>query len=162
MDGNLAYRFSCVVCGVETKRHGGWFLVVENRWLDRLTVLSWHPLLARQARMQSVCSKQHLKTLLTHWLTHANLQFLATGSSHWAVTGDAGSSEPDSVTLGVSELVGELTVHRESLSRVWTGSPETLECILNALIGGLETRPRAPEFPPLDPATEYAPECAFH
>ncbi|MBI1740548.1 MAG: hypothetical protein HY233_07825 [Acidobacteriales bacterium] len=162
MDANRAHRFSCVVCGVETKRHSGWFLVVENRWLDRLTVLSWHPLVARQAKMQSVCSKQHLKTLLTHWLTHANLQFLATGSSHWAVPGDTGSSESDSVTVAVSKLVGELTVHRESLSRVWTGSPETLECILNALIGGLETRSRAPEFPPLDPATEYSRECAPH
>jgi hypothetical protein len=162
MDGNRADRFSCVVCGVETKRHGGWFLVVENRWLDRLTVLSWHPVVARQAKMQSVCSKQHLKTLLTHWLTHANLQFLATGSSHWAVPGDTGSSESDSVTLAVSKLVGELTVHRESLSRVWTGSPETLECILNALIGGIETRPYTPDVSLLSHPAECSPEYAPH
>ena len=39
MDRNLANRLSCVVCGIETKRHGGWFLVMDNCWLDRVRVL---------------------------------------------------------------------------------------------------------------------------
>jgi hypothetical protein len=37
---------------------------------------------------------------------------------------------PDSV----GRLVGEWAVHRESFSRVWSGSPAALECILDALI----------------------------
>lgn len=37
MDRDLANRLSCVVCGIETKRHAGWFLVMENCWLDRVT-----------------------------------------------------------------------------------------------------------------------------
>jgi hypothetical protein len=79
MDRDLANRLSCVVCGIETKRHAGWFLVMENCWLDRVRVFSWHPVLAREGRMRGVCGKQHLKTLVTHWLNNANLQLVAGG-----------------------------------------------------------------------------------
>jgi hypothetical protein len=161
MARNLANRFSCVVCGLEAKRHVGWLLVAENRWLDSLKILSWHPLLAQQASMQSVCGKSHLKTLLTHWLTHANLQFLATGSVPWTLCGDPGPSETDSVPLSVGKLVGELSVHRESLSRVWTGSREALEGILDALTDGMETEPRTPEFVLRGEVTAYSPEYAL-
>jgi hypothetical protein len=83
MDRDLANRLSCVVCGIETKRHAGWFLVTENCWLDRVRVLSWHPVLARDGRMRGVCGKQHLKTLVTHWLNHANLQLVTGRASPW-------------------------------------------------------------------------------
>jgi hypothetical protein len=73
MDGNLANRLSCVVCGIETKRHAGWFLVMDNCWLDRVRVHSWHPMLAREGRMRGVCGKEHLKMLLTHWLKPCQL-----------------------------------------------------------------------------------------
>jgi hypothetical protein len=54
---------------------------------------------------------------------------------------------PDSI----GRLVGELAVHRESISRVWSGSAEALESILDALIAiGAENRPRAPEYPLFD------------
>jgi len=47
----------------------------------------------------------------------------------------------------VGRLVGELAVHRESFSRVWSGSPAALECILDALITiGAENKPQALEF----------------
>lgn len=56
--------------------------------------------------------------------------------------------DPDSV----GRLVGELAVHRESFSRVWSGSPEALECILDALIAiGAENKPQALEFRLFDP-----------
>lgn len=89
MDRNLANRLSCVVCGIETKRHSGWFLVMDNCWLDRVRVLSWHPVLAREGKMRAVCGKEHLKTLLTHWLNHANLQLVATGATPWPPVLDA-------------------------------------------------------------------------
>jgi hypothetical protein len=151
MDGYSVKRFPCSVCGMEAHDHSGWFLMTENRWLDRLKVLHWHPLLAEQAQMQSVCGKFHLKTLITHWLTHANLQFLAVGAFDWDL---ATGTSPDELTGGASSmgrLVGELAIHRENLSSVWSGSPEALECILSALIGGLgkkeaPSRPATPEF----------------
>src|SRR5262249_8824452 len=123
-DRKFSDRLACAVCGTEAVRHQGWFLVSEDRWLDRIKVLAWHPVLARQAVIQSVCGEEHLKTLLTHWLTHANLRLLATGSSISAVGGQDGYSERDTARLPVGRLVGELAVHRESLSRVWTGSAE--------------------------------------
>jgi hypothetical protein len=160
MDLYPAKFFPCTVCGLETDHHAEWFLVVENRWLDTLKILSWHPLLAEQAQMQSVCGKHHLKTLLTHWLTHANLQFLARGTPHLAVASDTHRIEAETWFSSVGKLVGELSVHRDSLSSVWSGSRETLECILNALIGGMGTPPRVPEFPvaiyTTDSPREYA------
>jgi hypothetical protein len=162
MDFYPAKRFLCTVCGLETDHHSEWYLVVENRWLDTLKVLCWHPLLAEQAQMQSVCGKHHLKTLLTHWLTHANLQFLACGTPHLAVASDNRPIEAETGFSSVGKLVGELSVHRESLSTVWSGSPEALECILNALIGGMRTPPHFAEFPVAIFATEPPPEYALY
>jgi hypothetical protein len=143
-----AKRFSCSVCGTDASDHSGWYLVAENCWLDRLKVLDWHPVLAEQAAMRCVCGKFHLKTLITHWLTHANLQFLAAGAFDWDLATRTGSAELAGGASSLGRLVGELAIHREAISRTWSGSPEALECILNALIGGLGTkealRPVAP------------------
>lgn len=166
MKRDLANRLTCVVCGMETTRHTGWFLVIDNRWLDRLKIFAWHPVLSRDGRMQSVCGKQHLKTLLAHWLAHANLQFVATGSTPWTVGVDAREAGADYVAVSLGEAVAELAVHRESLSRVWTGSPEALECILSALLGGRESQPLAPPLaqgpPLLNSAMGYFPEYVLH
>lgn len=162
MDFYPAKIFPCTVCGLETDHHAEWFLVAENRWLDTLKILSWHPLLAEQAHMQSVCGKHHLKTLLTHWLTHANLQFLARGAPHLAVASDTRPIEAETGVISVGKLVGELSVHRESLSSVWSGSPEALECILNALISRMRTIPHAPEFPLVNCTPETPREYALY
>jgi len=146
MDRNAAARVPCAVCGIEETRHQGWFLVSENQWLDRIKVLAWHPVLARQASMQSICGEEHLKTLLTHWLTHANLRILATASMERAVRQEPNAAEADPLR-SVGRVLGELAVHRESLSHVWTGSPETLECILRALVQGAGSESRASAFP---------------
>lgn len=161
MDRDLANRLSCVVCGIETKRHAGWFLVMDNCWLDRVKILSWHPVLAQEGRMRGVCGKKHLKTLLTHWLTHANLQLVGSGASPWPTALDT-SETGSNYAFSVGRVVGELAVHRESLSRVWTGSPEAMECILNALIGGTETQPRGAELPIPDRPVGYSREYAFY
>jgi len=155
MDYPLSRRSPCAVCGIETFRHTGWFLVVENRWLDRLKILSWHSSLSTQKDMKSVCCSQHLKTLIAHWLTQASLRLppahyppLPMGSDPTLADVDLG---PDSV----GRLVGELAVHRESFSRVWSGSPATLECILDALITiGAENKRHALECQLFNPPPE--------
>ena len=146
MDYAITKRSPCSVCGLDTVRHTGWFLVIENRWLDRLKILSWHSSLATQKDMKSVCCRQHLKTLVSHWLSQANLRLspglyppLPIGSDPTLADFDLG---PDAV----GRLVGELAVHRESFSRVWSGSAAALECILDALITiGAENKPHALE-----------------
>jgi hypothetical protein len=161
MDRNLGIRLSCVVCGIETKRHAGWFLVMENYWLDRVRVHAWHPVLAREGRMRGVCGKQHLKTLLTHWLNHANLQLVARGDSPSPDALDT-TENRSNYAFSVGKVVGELAVQRESLSCAWTGSPEARACILNALIGDIETQRQNPGLPLPDRSLGYSREYAFY
>jgi len=150
-------RVPCSVCGLDTFRHQGWFVVIDNRWLDRLKILSWHPSLAGQRDVKSVCCRQHLKTLVAHWLTRASLRVAPVQALPPIPIGsDPDSSDVDLGPEALGRFVGELTVHRESFSRVWSGSPESLECILDALITiGAENEPHAMEFqlfqPPASP-----------
>ena len=162
MDRDLPNRLSCVVCGIETKRHAGWFLVMENCWLDRVRVLSWHPVLAREGGMRGVCGKQHLKTLVTHWLNNANLQLVAGGAPPWPPAVDIRQRGSNDTAFSTGKVLGELAVQRESLSHVWTGSPEARECILNALIGGTETQPQGPENRLPDRSVGYSREYAYY
>jgi hypothetical protein len=151
MEYPITTRARCSVCGLETFRHKGWFLVVENRWLDRLKILSWHASLAAQKGTRSVCCREHLKTLVAHWLTQASLRPMAAEFTPGAMN-DLTATEVDVGQDSLGRLIGELAVHRESFSRVWSGSPEALECILDALITiGAENKPHALEFRLFDP-----------
>ena len=144
---------TCSVCGLDTFRHKGWFLVMENRWLDRLKILSWHASLARQKDMRSVCCREHLKALIGHWLTQASLRLPSIRSEspefaqHYRplpIGSDPSLLDVDLGPDAVGQMLGELAVHRESFSRVWSGSAAELECILDALISN-ETKDKAPE-----------------
>jgi hypothetical protein len=147
MDYAIRKRTPCSVCGLDTFGHTGWFLVVENRWLDRLKILSWHPSLARQKDAQSVCCGQHLRTLIAYWLTQASLRLPPAHRLPRPRSSDPTLTDVDFGLRSVGRLVGELAVHRESFSRVWSGSPAALECILDALVTiGDENKPHAPEF----------------
>jgi hypothetical protein len=77
MESAITKHSPCCVCGLDTFRHTGWFLVIENRWLDRLKILSWHSSLASQKDMKSVCCRHHLKTLIAHWVTQSSLRLPA-------------------------------------------------------------------------------------
>lgn len=142
MNPDRTIQVTCIVCGEHSNYHASWFLVVENHWLDRIKILSWHPFLATQDGVVSVCGRQHLRNLITHWLSEANLSVRQSiGHAHDA------RRQPDLASMFPDRLVGELSVHRESLSHAWTGSPETLESILNALTGPVEIRQRTAEYP---------------
>lgn len=126
--------------------------MAENRWLDRLKILSWHHSLASQQDMESVCSREHLKILVVRWLTQASLHLPPADFPSLPVENASTVSNGDLGPAAVGRLVGELAVHRESFSRVWSGSPGTLECILDALITiGAENKPDALEFQLFDP-----------
>ena len=126
--------------------------MVENRWLDRLKILSWHSALASQKDMKSVCCRHHLKTLIAHWLTQASLRLPAVDHPPLPIGSDPTLADVDLGPDAVGRLLGELAVHRESFSRVWSGSPAALECILDALISiGAENKPHALEFHLFDP-----------
>jgi hypothetical protein len=145
-------RPCCAVCGLDTLRHKGWFLLIENRWFDRLKILSWHASLASQANMKSVCCRPHLKTMIAHWLAQASLRLPPQFTPPLPICSDMSIVDADLSPDSVGRLVGELSVHRESFSRVWSGSPAALEYILDALITiGAENTPQALECRLFDP-----------
>lgn len=147
MDLPMLKRLPCSVCGLVTFGHRSWFLVMENRWLDLLKIFTWHPSLARDQHARSACCRQHLKVLLAYWLEQASFQLASPGYPQpipLAATGEETGPDTDPKFLG--RLVGELSVCREPLSRSWSGSPEALECILDALI------PEQAESKPVPPA----------
>jgi hypothetical protein len=147
MDYAITKRSACSVCGIDTFRRTGWFLVVENRWLDRLKILSWHSSLASQKDMKSVCCRQHLRALIAHWLTRASLRLPPAHHPPPPMGSDPTLADFDLGPHAVGRLIGELAVHRESFSRVWSGSAAALECILDALITiGEENKPHSLEF----------------
>jgi hypothetical protein len=152
MHNSITKRAACSVCGLVTFRHFGWFLVVENRWLDRLKILSWHPSLAKQKDVRSVCCRQHLKTLIAHWLNQASLRLPPAERPPLPIGSDPTLPEVELEPQSLGRLVGELAVHRESFSSVWSGSPATLECILDALVAvGAESEPQGLGFRHFDP-----------
>lgn len=140
----------CAVCGKQSPEQGSWFLVLENPWLDRLKILSWHPALAEQSEMRRVCGRRHLEMLITHWLTYANLHFEAASTPELVLAEHEDAPGQDSKLPHPGQLVGELSVHRDSLSRLWTGSAETREEIFDALFGGRDKSSNLPWEAPVE------------
>ena len=155
-------RLPCSVCGRDTLQHYGWFVVVENRWLDRLKIFTWHPSLAMLRDSKSACCQEHLKLMIGHWLTQASLRLPPTDDGPTPIAGvpDRVDAETDPVLLGF--LVGELSVYREAFSREWTGSPATFECILDALVPDRKEHRQTREFQPLSSLHEPYHGLALH
>jgi len=127
-------------------------LLVENRWLDRLKILTWHPTLAAQKDVQSACCRLHLRVLVARWMNQASLRLSSAGESPLPITSNPVRSDLDLTSGSVGQLVGELSVYREAFSRGWTGSPTGLEFILDALIPPEpEIRTYAIELQPFSP-----------
>ena len=126
-------RLPCAVCGLDSFSRNGWFLVAENRWLDRLRIFTWHPSLASHKDFQSVCGRQHLKVLIAYWLNQANLRLLSSSDDCPPNPNAACCSDDDFQLPASAALLGELSVYREGHSHAWVGSPAALESILDAL-----------------------------
>ena len=155
MGSLVAKRPPCSVCGLDTLRRDDWFLVVENRWLDRLKILTWHPSLAAHQGFKSACGREHLRILIGFWLDKASLGLPPQANEVMPITSNAGPDEAELGPGASGRLVGELSVFREAFSSEWTGSPATLEAIVDALIP-VEYRAQslATEFPLLQPSHE--------
>jgi hypothetical protein len=134
MECGIPKNLPCAVCGLVTFRHAGWYLLMENRWLDHLKVLTWHASLAGKQEVRSACCREHLKVIVAYWLEEASLP-QASPKLHLSIPlPGSGKDHADPEPQATGRLIGELSVHRESWSRSWAGSPATLECILDVLI----------------------------
>ncbi len=116
MDFPILKRLPCSVCGLVALRHDGWFLVMENRWLDRLKVLSWHGTLAKQGNVRTACGREHLKILIAYWLEESSLRLASPACrvpTPLAGTPEGAASDLDAKAMG--RFIAELSVCRDAV-----------------------------------------------
>ena len=132
MHSLLVKCLPCSVCGQVAFLHDGWFLLSQDRWFDRLRILSWNFSLASGRDIKSACCRDHLRILVAHWLEQASLRL---PQSHILTAPTATPSRPNNLreSRSAGHFLAELSVCRDSRSRNWTGSPAALEYILEAL-----------------------------
>jgi len=127
----------CAICGQERSANQPRFLIAENTWEDKLTILQWSEHLASWAGLQVACSIDHVEELVIHWMTTGRLDFpfarTALGAASWRPILPPGGR----VDISGARLVGELAVHRESVERLLIENPRSLQAILDALLDAL-------------------------
>jgi hypothetical protein len=109
--------------------------------------------------MRSVFCRQHLKPLIGRSLNQASLRLPPSHDPPLPIGSDPNLADVHLGSGSVGRLLDELAVHRESFSRVWSGSAAALEYIVDALLTiGDENQPHALEFHSLinpGPRTDY-------
>jgi hypothetical protein len=131
----------CTICGEAKSAAQIWFLVAESHWEDKLRILQWHEGLAGREGIHRACCPAHVEEMVVHWMTTGSLDFpfATTGEALGRRQGKTGTAlpvvlEPD--TRGARQL-GELAVHRDSIRRVLSESPDSLQVILDELCAAL-------------------------
>jgi hypothetical protein len=130
----------CAICGDQKSSRELWFLVAENRWEDKLKILQWNDRLAGQRGVMRACGAAHVQELVVHWMTTGRLDYPFARSTAWRGIRHRYSrtrlAEDEVDTDGVRQI-GEIAVDRESMARVLTESPSSLQGILDALVAAL-------------------------
>jgi hypothetical protein len=142
-------RYACAICGQESSAPHNWFLVTERRWDDKLQILQWDERLAGRARAHSACSTGHVQELVVHWMATGRLDHPLARVTSWDGRVlrwlDMSGDEQDIDTADF-KILGELSVHRDSLQRVLSENPHSLRTILGQLQAALEPQmPVEPE-----------------
>ena len=147
----------CAICGEEKSAGDHWFLIAESRWQDKLKILHWDDRLAAQAGVYHACSPAHVQETVVHWMATGGLDYpfarLAAPKRRRSDLCRALllAEQPEVDTSGATQI-GELSVHRESMTRVLSENPYSLSTILEALLSALQrdTRPAEPGLEPED------------
>jgi hypothetical protein len=127
----------CAICGEERSPEENRFLLAENRWEDKLTILQWNEGMASRQGIQVACSVNHVEELVIQWMTTGSLDYPFARAALGA-PGSRSTPGPDGrIDLSGGRQLGELGVHRESMERVLAESPQSLKVILDALLDAL-------------------------
>ena len=137
----------CTMCGEEKSPDQVWFLIAESHWKDTLQILQWQDEIACRNGIHRACCPSHVEEMVIHWMTTGSLDFpFATTVEALGRPGRRiGNAlpvvlEPD--TQGARQI-GELAVHRESIRRVLSESPDSLQVILDELCDALQRETKA-------------------
>jgi len=129
----------CTICGEERLAGQVWFLIAESHWEDKLKILQWHDEIASRIGLHAACSPAHVEELVVHWMTTGSLDVpFAVAAYRWEQrTGSVLPvlAEPD---IRGARQIGELAVHRESVSRALNNNPDSLQVILDELSDTLQ------------------------
>lgn len=148
--------FACAVCGEEDVRPVNWYLLAENSWMNRVKILLWSDALACQPGVLPVCCAEHVQELVAHWMAVGSLNypFARVPGQRPAKRLATVPVEPDTRQ---GTLVGELAIHRESLTRLLADNPQALSGMLDALVSALSKK--MPGSLRLEEATEELAMC---
>lgn len=127
----------CAICGKERSNHEPGFLLVENSWEDKLTILHWNEDAASREGVQVACGIDHVEELAIHWMTTGRLDYpfarTILGAAAWRHISRPGAG----IYISGAKRIGELAVHRESMENLLTENPRSLKVILDALLNAL-------------------------
>lgn len=153
MTERVGTPIGCAICGNETGLRQEWFLLTENRWLDRVKIMQWSDALAWQEGVLAVCCAEHARELVAHWMATGALDHpFAQVPSQLTPPTVQSEREPDTRS---ARVLGELAVHRDSLTRALAENPYAFSGMLEALMSGLGKK-RAQPVRVLEEAEELA------
>jgi hypothetical protein len=127
----------CAICGQERSPNQPRFLIAENEWEDKLTILHWNEAMASRTGVRVACGIDHVEELVIHWMTTGRLDYPFARSTLGAAGRRPMSSCSDRIDIRGARTIGELAVHRESLERILMENPQSLQVILDALLDAL-------------------------
>jgi hypothetical protein len=128
--------YTCAICGFDCVLPGAWFLVAASLWEDKLLVFRWNETLARQNGLLTVCTAEHVRDLVAHWMTMGSLGN-PFARVHFNSKQNTGPLTGDLDLRGAVQL-GEIAVHRESIDQVLGDNPHSLNTIVSALAEALQ------------------------
>lgn len=67
--------YLCAICGEERSPNQHRFLLAENTWEDKLTILQWNEQMASRVGIQVACGIDHVEQLVIHWMTTGSLDY---------------------------------------------------------------------------------------
>jgi hypothetical protein len=138
---------ACTICGERRTGRWQWFLISEDRWGDKLKILHWDDRLAVRPGIHCACSPAHLQELVVHWMTAGSLNhpFARLASGAAIFQRPYRPKTRDEAAANRARQIGEISVHRESMQRVLSESPQSLRTILDALLSALHRDTPLPE-----------------
>ena len=65
----------CTISLEPRTENNGWFLLMENRWTDRVKILGWSDALTAQPGVHAACGAEHVQQLVIHWMAMGALDY---------------------------------------------------------------------------------------